>query len=94
MVFTETLIKGTSGVGVKVRVGVSVGVGVAVGGSGENVVVAVGVDSKVGDKAAVSVSPAMTVWATVVLRASMSDVATLVGSAHATLAINNTITGK
>jgi hypothetical protein len=84
-VATETLICGTTGVGVKANVAVSVGDGVSVcvdvkvGGSEVNVSVGSKVGGKVSDKAACT-NPAITVCAAAVLMALESGAAP-VGSA-------------
>jgi hypothetical protein len=92
LVFTDTLINGISGVGVNIGLGVTVTVGVNVGGSGVKEEVGVKVNKvAVG---AFRVSPAITVSAMTVLRATVSGVTTVAGPAHAMLAISNIASGK
>jgi len=97
---TDTLISGTSGVGVKtwVAVMVSVGdkviVGEEVGDSGVNVSVGSGIVGDNISSRAARVSPAITVSAAVVLIALVSSGKVMPGIAHARTTIDNVIIVK
>jgi hypothetical protein len=97
-VATETLICGTTGVGVKASVTVSVGdginvsVGVKVGGSGVKVSVGSKVGGKVWDRASWT-NPAITVSAAAVLIAAGSSKGAA-GNAHARIASDKMTTVK